>query len=114
MIGSLLYLCASRPDIMLSLCMCARFQANSKECHLIAVHVCKISPMAYRTRKRKAVPKAPLRSRGRRRPNPQGTSAQGARPRIKRASASGSHMADVGESLEYLERIIIWMQPPIR
>ena len=37
MIGSLLYLCASRPDIMLSMCMCARFQANSKECHLMAV-----------------------------------------------------------------------------
>ena len=25
MIGSLLYLCASRPDIMLSVCMCARY-----------------------------------------------------------------------------------------
>jgi hypothetical protein len=25
MIGSLLYLCASMPDIMLSVCMCARF-----------------------------------------------------------------------------------------
>jgi hypothetical protein len=37
MIGSLLYLCASRPDIMLSVCMCARFQANPKECHLMAV-----------------------------------------------------------------------------
>jgi hypothetical protein len=34
MIGSLLYLCASRPDIMLSVCMCARFQAYSKEVHL--------------------------------------------------------------------------------
>jgi hypothetical protein len=34
MIGSLLYLCASRPDIMLSVCMCARFQDASKECHL--------------------------------------------------------------------------------
>jgi hypothetical protein len=31
MIGSLLYLCASRPNIMLSVCMCARFQANPKE-----------------------------------------------------------------------------------
>jgi hypothetical protein len=31
MIGSLLYLCASRPDIMLSVCMCARFQADPKE-----------------------------------------------------------------------------------
>ena len=37
MIGSLLYLYASRPDIMLSVCICARFQANPKECHLMAV-----------------------------------------------------------------------------
>ena len=37
MIGSLLYLCASRPDIMLSVCMCARFQATSKESHHKAV-----------------------------------------------------------------------------
>jgi hypothetical protein len=37
MIGSLLYLCASRPDIMLSVYMRARFQANSKECHLMFV-----------------------------------------------------------------------------
>jgi hypothetical protein len=37
MIGSLLYLCASRPDIMLSVCMCARFQADTKEVHLRAV-----------------------------------------------------------------------------
>jgi hypothetical protein len=34
MIGSLLYLCASRPDIMLSVCMCARFQDDPKEVHL--------------------------------------------------------------------------------
>jgi hypothetical protein len=32
-IGSLLYLCASRPNIMLSVCMCARFQADPKEAH---------------------------------------------------------------------------------
>ena len=37
MISSLLYLCASMPDIMLSVCICARFQANPKECHLVAV-----------------------------------------------------------------------------
>jgi hypothetical protein len=37
MIGSLLYLYASRPDIMLSVCMCARFQADPKEVHLRAV-----------------------------------------------------------------------------
>jgi hypothetical protein len=37
MIGSLLYLCASQPDIMLSVCMCARFQANPKEVHLRVV-----------------------------------------------------------------------------
>jgi hypothetical protein len=36
MIGSLLYLCASRPDIM-PICMCARFQANPKEVHLRTV-----------------------------------------------------------------------------
>src|SRR5688572_25221101 len=37
MIGSLLYLCASRPDIMLSICICARFQADPRECHLVVV-----------------------------------------------------------------------------
>jgi hypothetical protein len=34
MIGSLLYLCASRPNIMLFVCMCARFQVDPKEDHL--------------------------------------------------------------------------------
>jgi hypothetical protein len=37
MIGSLLYLCASRPDIMLSVGMCARFQDAPKESHLMTV-----------------------------------------------------------------------------
>jgi hypothetical protein len=37
MIGLLLYLCASRPDIMLSVFMCARFQSDPKECHLVTV-----------------------------------------------------------------------------
>ena len=37
MIGSLLYLCASRLDIMLLVCMCARFQADPKEIHLRAM-----------------------------------------------------------------------------
>ncbi|KAJ9547528.1 hypothetical protein OSB04_020071 [Centaurea solstitialis] len=37
MIGSLLYLTASRPDIMFSTCLCARFQADPKESHLNAV-----------------------------------------------------------------------------
>jgi hypothetical protein len=37
MVGSLLYLTASRPDIMFSVCMCARFQAAPKECRLTAV-----------------------------------------------------------------------------
>ncbi|XP_050920276.1 secreted RxLR effector protein 161-like [Lathyrus oleraceus] len=37
MIGSLLYLTVSRPDIMFSVCLCARFQANPKESHLTAV-----------------------------------------------------------------------------
>nr|KYP33754.1 Retrovirus-related Pol polyprotein from transposon TNT 1-94 [Cajanus cajan] len=37
MIGSLLYLSASRPDIMFSVCFCARYQSNPKESHLSAV-----------------------------------------------------------------------------
>jgi hypothetical protein len=37
MIGSLLYLCSCRPDIMLSVCMCARFQTTPKDCHLRVV-----------------------------------------------------------------------------
>ena len=37
MIGSLLYLTASRPDIMFATCLCARFQADPKESHLIVV-----------------------------------------------------------------------------
>ena len=37
MIGSLLYLTASRPDIMFSVCLCARFQASPKESHLKCV-----------------------------------------------------------------------------
>jgi hypothetical protein len=37
MIGYLLYLCASWPDIILSVCMCARFQADPKEVHLRAM-----------------------------------------------------------------------------
>jgi hypothetical protein len=37
MIGSLLYLYASRPDIMLSVCMCAIFQSDPKKCHLVAL-----------------------------------------------------------------------------
>ncbi|GJT39253.1 retrovirus-related pol polyprotein from transposon TNT 1-94 [Tanacetum coccineum] len=37
MIGSLLYLTASRPDIMFSVCLCARFQEAPKTSHLEAV-----------------------------------------------------------------------------
>nr|GEW07996.1 hypothetical protein [Tanacetum cinerariifolium] len=37
MIGSLMYLTASRPGIQISTCICARYQANLKESHLIAV-----------------------------------------------------------------------------
>ncbi|XP_020208050.1 uncharacterized protein LOC109793000 [Cajanus cajan] len=36
-IGSFLYLTASRPDIMFSVCMCARFQSAPKESHLKVV-----------------------------------------------------------------------------
>ncbi|KAK1429967.1 hypothetical protein QVD17_12353 [Tagetes erecta] len=37
MIGSLMYLTASRPDITFAVCYCARFQANPKESHEKAV-----------------------------------------------------------------------------
>ncbi|KAH9680506.1 Integrase catalytic domain-containing protein [Citrus sinensis] len=37
MIRSLLYLTASRPDIMFSVCLCARFQSCPKESHMLAV-----------------------------------------------------------------------------
>ncbi|XP_019265848.1 PREDICTED: uncharacterized protein LOC109243377 [Nicotiana attenuata] len=37
MIGSLLYLTASRPGIIFSVCKCARFQSTPKESHLTAV-----------------------------------------------------------------------------
>ena len=37
MMGSLLYLTASRPDIMFSVCLCAKFQSCPKESHLIVV-----------------------------------------------------------------------------
>ncbi|GJV36363.1 retrovirus-related pol polyprotein from transposon TNT 1-94 [Tanacetum coccineum] len=37
MIGSLMYLTASRPDIQFSTCLCTRYQANPKESHLIVV-----------------------------------------------------------------------------
>ncbi|GKC18490.1 retrovirus-related pol polyprotein from transposon TNT 1-94 [Tanacetum coccineum] len=37
MIGSLMYLTASRPGIQFSTCLCARYQANPKESHLIVV-----------------------------------------------------------------------------
>ncbi|GJV77828.1 uncharacterized mitochondrial protein-like protein [Tanacetum coccineum] len=37
MIGSLMYLTTSRPDIMFAVCACARFEVNPKTSHLLAV-----------------------------------------------------------------------------
>ena len=37
MIGSLLYLTTSRPDIVYATCLCARFQADPREPHSIAI-----------------------------------------------------------------------------
>ncbi|CAM8940534.1 unnamed protein product [Rhodiola kirilowii] len=37
MIGSILYLTASRPDILFSVCLCAKFQADPREIHVKAV-----------------------------------------------------------------------------
>jgi hypothetical protein len=38
MIGIFLYVTAFRPDILFSVCMCARFQASAKECHMMTVN----------------------------------------------------------------------------
>ncbi|GJT54022.1 hypothetical protein Tco_0989076 [Tanacetum coccineum] len=37
MVGSLMYLSASRPDIVFAVCMCARYQAKPTEMHLTAI-----------------------------------------------------------------------------
>ena len=37
MVGSLLYLTATRPNIMFATCLCARFQSCPKESHIIAI-----------------------------------------------------------------------------
>ena len=37
MIGSLIYITASRPDIIFSVCLCARYQSNPNESQLKAV-----------------------------------------------------------------------------
>ena len=37
MVGSLLYLTTSRLDIMFATCLCARFQADPRESHLVAI-----------------------------------------------------------------------------
>nr|GEV09512.1 reverse transcriptase domain-containing protein [Tanacetum cinerariifolium] len=37
MIGSLMYVTSSRPDIMFATCMCVRYQANPNEHHVLAV-----------------------------------------------------------------------------
>jgi len=36
-IGSLLYLSGSRPDVLFNVCLCARFQSDPRESHLIVV-----------------------------------------------------------------------------
>ena len=63
-------------------------------------------------KKRKAVAKVPLRAKGRRKPLTQGGSGQGSRPRMKRAS--GNHGDDGGDSLAYLEHMILCTQKPTR
>nr|GFB74705.1 uncharacterized mitochondrial protein AtMg00810-like [Tanacetum cinerariifolium] len=37
MVGSLMYLSASRPDIVFAVCMCARYQASRTDKHLFAI-----------------------------------------------------------------------------
>ncbi|GKD40723.1 hypothetical protein Tco_1260930, partial [Tanacetum coccineum] len=46
MIGSLMYLTTKRPDIQFSTCLCAIYQANPKESHLIVVkRICRKSTL---------------------------------------------------------------------
>jgi hypothetical protein len=48
MIGSLLYLTATRPNFQFSVCMCARFQASSRTSHRQAVKRCRcFRPATY-------------------------------------------------------------------
>ncbi|GJT16651.1 retrovirus-related pol polyprotein from transposon TNT 1-94 [Tanacetum coccineum] len=48
MIGSLLYLTASRPNIVFSVCLCARFQENPKTTHLETVkHIFRAISLLY-------------------------------------------------------------------
>nr|GEZ06567.1 retrovirus-related Pol polyprotein from transposon TNT 1-94 [Tanacetum cinerariifolium] len=51
MIGSSLYLTTSRPDIMFSVCLCARFQEDPKTYHLEAVRIMKQTALAISTTK---------------------------------------------------------------
>ena len=37
MVGSLLYLTTSKPNITFATCLCARFQANPKESHMVTI-----------------------------------------------------------------------------
>ncbi|GKE40262.1 hypothetical protein Tco_1463667 [Tanacetum coccineum] len=43
MVGSLMYLTASHPDLVFSICMCARYQAMPTEKHLIAMLTMQVS-----------------------------------------------------------------------
>ncbi|GKA75912.1 hypothetical protein Tco_0782290 [Tanacetum coccineum] len=55
MIGSLLYLTASRPDIMFSVCLCARFQEDPKTSHLEAITTNQAYPLPLDTAYRSSV-----------------------------------------------------------
>jgi hypothetical protein len=66
MIESLLYVTVSRPDVMFSVCICARFQASPRESHLKATkrilrylkHTqCNITDQIIRAQVQKQAPK---------------------------------------------------------
>nr|GEZ44599.1 hypothetical protein [Tanacetum cinerariifolium] len=50
MIGLLMYLTASRPDIEFSICLCARYQANPKESRLVVVKKIQVSQRNSKSR----------------------------------------------------------------
>ena len=48
-VGSLMYLTASRPDIMFVTCLCARYQSKPKQSHLAAVkHILRYLKVVHR------------------------------------------------------------------
>ena len=71
-------------------------------------------PVPARGKRKAVASKIPKRAQGRGRPTIVGASGHGQRPRMKRASSPRAQEEGQGDSLKYLEQMIIRMTPPIR